>query len=328
MTLPLLPTTGVGSFPKPNNSKTAKGTLDETSKKATQDFIKKQEELGIDVLVDGEFYCADMATDYGRALGLPIANWTRSYGNRFWRKLIVDKNLADVEKKPIRLEQFLYAQKLTIKPVKGMLTGPTTLANWGFNNFYKTREDLVLAWADIIKHEAEQLEKNGAKYIQIDEPAVGERHWEKELFKEAMKRVTQNLKAYTITHICYGNFVAVYDTIKHTAINQVDIELANELDLGKNSNLLAMMKEDRLTKYKDVAIGVIDVRPGVDVETTHQVKKRIYTALDILAPTDALLKKIWIKPDCGFRTTKNQDVAYAKMATMMEAVRQVREELK
>src|SRR3989344_7504588 len=156
MTLQILPTTGVGSFPKSEYLKNAKGTLDDTSKKATTEFIKKQEAMGIDVLVDGEIYCGDMATDYGRALGLPIADWTRSYGNRFWKKLIVDKNLADAEKKPIRQAQFSYAQSQTQKPVKGMLTGPTTLANWGFNNFYKTREELVMAWADIIRQEAEE----------------------------------------------------------------------------------------------------------------------------------------------------------------------------
>ncbi len=91
MTLPLLPTTGVGSWPKPAYVTHARGELGIVHRRATREFIKKQEELGIDVLVDGEFYRGDMATDYGRAIGLPIADWTRSYGNRFWKKPIVDR---------------------------------------------------------------------------------------------------------------------------------------------------------------------------------------------------------------------------------------------
>ena len=95
----------------------------------------------------------------------------------------------------------------------------------------------------------------------------------------------------------------------------------------KNSKLLQLFKQDPLTKYKDVAIGVIDVRPDSPVENVETVINRIHTALDVLAPTNGLLKRIWIKPDCGFRTTKNIDTAYAKMQVMVEAVDKVRKEL-
>lgn len=183
MTLPLLPTTGVGSFPKPNYVTGAKGQLDDNSRKATDEFIKRQEALGIDVLVDGEFYRGDMATDYYRALGLPIADWTRSYDNRFWKKGIVDKSLKRMQS--IQLEQYNYAQGLTKRPAKAILTGPTTLANWGFNSHYKSRKELVHAWAEVVKEEAQELVKAGAKYLQVDEPAVAERYWETELFKKA-----------------------------------------------------------------------------------------------------------------------------------------------
>lgn len=326
MSLPLLPTTGVGSWPKPDYVTEARGRLNPDSRRATAEFIRLQEVLGITVRVDGEFYVGDMATDYARELGLPIADWTRSYNNRFWKKGVVDRHLQ--RDGAIKLEQFEYAQSLTNRPVKGMLTGPTTLANWLFNSHYRTREDLVFAWAEIIRQEALALERAGAKHIQIDEPAVGEKHWEGDLFKEALRRVTDGLGAYIITHVCYGDFGLVYPRMRELPVNQIDIELSSELDLGPNmSRILGMMREDPLTKYKDIAVGVIDVRPGVPVETLETVVRRIHTALKVLAPTDELLRKIWIDPDCGFRTTKDPDVAYRKLKVMAEAVEQVRREL-
>jgi len=326
MKLPLLPTTGVGSFPKPSYVTGAKGHLDESSRRATREFLERQEAMGIDVLVDGEFYRGDMATDYYRALRFPVADWTRSYDNRFWRKGIVDKPLQRTE--PIQLEQFKYTQSLTQKPVKAILTGPTTLANWGFNSYYKTREELVSSWAEVLREEALALVKAGARYIQVDEPAVAERYWETDLFREGLSKVTEGLGVYTITHVCYGDFPLVYPNMANLHVDQVDIELSSELDLGlERSSLLQMMKKDPLTKYKDVAAGVIDVRPGVGIEDVETVVRRINTVLEVLAPTDEALRRIWIDPDCGFRTTKSPTVADKKMEVMMEAVKQVRERL-
>lgn len=325
MKLPLLSTTGVGSFPKPDYVKGAKGYLDDDSKVATEEFIRRQEEIGIDILVDGELYRGDMATDYARALGLPLSDWTRSYDNRFWKRGIVDAPLE--RKEPIQLEQFKYAQGLTDKPVKGMLTGPTTLSNWNYDKHYGDREKLILAWAEIVNKEALDLEEAGARFIQIDEPAIAERHWEGELFRMGLDKAREGVNTYIITHICYSEFPMVYSRLRDLPVNQVDIELSNELDLGLKSRLLGMVKEDPISNYMDVAAGVIDVRPGIPVEDVDTVVKRIYTALEVLAPKDEMLQRIWIKPDCGFRTTKDPDMAYKKMEVMVDAVRKVRTEL-
>lgn len=326
MKLPLLPTTGVGSFPKPDYVGLPRGLLDANSRRAAKEFIRRQGQMGIDVLVDGEFYRGDMATDYARALGLPIADWTRSYDNRFWKKGIVDRHLE--RQGPIQVEQFKYAQSTTDKPVKGMLTGPTTLANWNFDAHYGDREKLVRAWAEAIRQEAVALHEAGAKYIQVDEPAIGERPWEAELFREGLRIVTNGLPAYTITHICYGDYPRVYPTMSLLPVDQIDIELSGDLDLGlERSRVLQMMKEHPITSHKDIAIGVIDIRPDAPVETSDIVTRRIYTALDVLAPNNEALRRIWIHPDCGFRTTKDSDVAYAKMEAMMKAVEKVRAEL-
>ncbi|MCJ7631625.1 methionine synthase [Candidatus Bathyarchaeota archaeon] len=326
MKLPLLPTTGVGSFSKPDYVAEAKGHLNNDSKRATMDFIEYQKKIGVDVLVDGEFYRGDMVTDYVRALGFPLAGWTRSYDNRFWKKGVVDRPIE--RENPIQLDQFKYAQSLTDEPVKGILTGPTTLANWNFDSYYKDREKLVFAWADLIALEARDLEIAGAKYIQIDEPAIGERFWEEDLFREGLRRVTEGLQAYTITHVCYGEYSSVYQNLIQLPVDQIDIELSNELDLGlEYSSLLRRIREDPLTKYRDVAVGVIDVRPNVPVEDVDTVVRRIETALEVFAPTPEMLRRVWIKPDCGFRTTKNPDIAYKKMEAMMEAVKTVRKQL-
>lgn len=326
LNLPLFPTTSVGSFPKPDYVKEAKGKLNEDSKRATREFIEQQEKIGIDALVDGEFYRTDMATDYARALGLRLSGWIESYRDRYWKKGYVNKTLE--RNGSIQLDKFLYAQSLTNRPLKAMLTGPTTLANWNYDSYYFDRRKLVYAWAKIVREEASELAKAGAKVIQVDEPAIGERIDEIEgLFINALDEVTNGLNAYTITHICYGDFVRFIDHLPNLPVNQIDMELSADLDLGlRRSELLRRMKKSPLTKHKDVAVGVIDIRPGIEVESLDTVVKRIKTAVEVFAFDDKSLRRIWIKPDCGFRSTKDREISYAKMMVMQEAVNKVREE--
>ncbi|MBI2451535.1 methionine synthase [Candidatus Pacearchaeota archaeon] len=322
LNLPLFPITQVGSFPKPDYVKSAVGRLNLESRRATEEFVRFQEEIGIDVLVDGEFYRGDMATDYARALDLPLADWTRSYDNRFWKKGIVDRPLERASE--IQTEQFRYAQSLTKRPIKAMLTGPTTLADWNFDKYYKDREKLVFAWAEIVREEAEGLEKAGARIIQIDEPAIGERISEVHdgLFQEGLRRVTEGLKAYTITHVCYGDFSLFYESLKDLPIDQIDIELSNNLDLGlKKSKMLQLIKEDPLTNYRDVAVGIIDVRPPYRVESLDIIIRRIENAIEIFG------QNIWVKPDCGFRTTKDIEKASEKLIVLTRGVSRAREKV-
>lgn len=323
----LLPTTLVGSASKPSYVKQVRGILDENSKKAILDYVRFQEEVGIDLLVDGEMYRGDMVTDYYRSLGLPISDWTRSYDNRFWKKGIVDKCLE--WSTPIQLDQFIYTQNLTSKHVKAMLTGPTTLANWGFDAYYFDRKKLLFAWAEIIKKEALKLREAGAEYIQIDEPAIGERFWEvnQGLFREALEKALKGVKSYTILHVCYGEFERVYPYLKHLPVNQIHMELSGELDSKEDSKLLQKIKEDPLTRYKDVAIGVIDVRPNSNVESQELVESRIITALEFLAIDESTLKRIWVSPDCGFRTMKNEKKEREKIKVMCNATESVRKRI-
>lgn len=320
--LPILPTTSVGSFPKPDYLKRArtqsyKGEirerkLRELEEKATKEWIHFQEEIGIDILVDGEMYRGDMVTFFAETLkGFEVSGLVRSYGNRYYRKPVVVDEIKRA--KPMTVEWFQFAQRLTKKPVKGMLTGPYTIMDWSFNEHYEDRRELTLALAEVIHEEAVDLEKAGARYIQIDEPAVSVRPEELPLAIEAMGIVTKGLKAKTLTHICYGDFEKIYPGMLDIPVDQIDLELSNS-----NFNLLELFKKYPFTK--EIGLGVVDVHSHA-LETKDQVKSRIKKALEVFRP-----EQIYVDPDCGLKTREVQE-AKDKLRVVVEATKEVRKEL-
>jgi len=318
----ILPTTTVGSFPKPNyllkartqysRGKLSKDDLWELEKRATQEVIELQEEVGLDILVDGEMYRGDMVTFFAENMeGFRISGLVRSYGNRYYRKPIVVGRVQRL--KPITVGYFTFAQGLTSKPVKGMLTGPYTMAEWSFNEYYESREELVLDLAEAIRGEAEELERAGAKWIQIDEPAISTRPEEIELAIKALGVVTAHLRAKTVTHICYGEFEKIYPKLLELPVDQVDLELANS-----NYDLLELFRRHPFTK--EIGLGVIDVHSHL-IETKEEVKEGLKKALEVLSP-----QQITVDPDCGLKT-RTWEESRAKLQVMVEATREVREEL-
>ena len=186
----LLPTTTVGSFPKPDylvaaraqfaSGKISDTQLHELEYQATRETIRLQEDIGLDILVHGEMERGDMATYFAELLeGFEISGLVRSYGNRYYRKPIVTGDIR--RPRAMTVEMFRYAQSLTDKPVKGMLTGPYTMCDWSFNEAYPSRRELVLALARVIHQEVIDLEDAGARIIQIDEPAISTRPEELDL---------------------------------------------------------------------------------------------------------------------------------------------------
>jgi 5-methyltetrahydropteroyltriglutamate--homocysteine methyltransferase len=318
----MLLTTTVGSFPKPTYLSKARNDygkgrfseqeVSELERNATEECIHLQESVGLDILVHGEMERGDMVTHFAEKMeGFGISGLVRSYGNRYYRKPVVK---AQVKRdRPITVEMLEFAQGLTTKPVKGMLTGPYTMCDWSFNEFYPDRKSLVLALAGEIRKEVLDLEKTGAKYIQIDEPAISTRPDEIDLAIEAMKIVTQGVKAKTISHICYGDFAAIYPRILHLAVDQLDLEFANcdfaNLDVFKNPPFT-----------KEIAVGVVDVHSHV-IESKEQVKEGIRKALEVF-PTE----KVYIAPDCGLKT-RTWEEAEAKLRVMVQAVKEIKEEL-
>jgi len=317
LNLPLLPTTAVGSFPKPAplveaRKKGLKKEIERLEKEATEKWITIQEQIGLDVLVDGEFYRGDMVAFFAENLeGFKMGGLVRSYGNRYYRKPVI---IGEVRYRgPITVRWWKFAQSLTNKPVKGVITGPYTMMDWSFNEYYPDREQACLSLAKALRKEVENLYRAGARIIQIDEPALSARPEELLIAARAFKILTQGIDAYFITHICYGAFEYIYPQMLQLPVDNFDLEMSNS-----NLDLVELFHQHPFTK--DISFGVIDVHSHV-IETVEIVKERILKALEVLNP-----KQVWIDPDCGLKT-RTEEEAIAKLQVMVEATKQIRETL-
>jgi 5-methyltetrahydropteroyltriglutamate--homocysteine methyltransferase len=319
LSLPLFPTTSVGSFPKPDylararadftKGKIAPDHLRELERRATAFWIETQEKLGVDVLVDGEMYRGDMVAYFAERLpGFTEGGLVRAYGNRYYHKPIVTGEVSWPG--PVTVDWWQYAQSLTKKPVKGMLTGAYTIMDWSFNEHYPDRRSTAMALAAVISKEVEALIAAGCKIIQIDEPALSVRPEELPIALEAMEHATKNLDAYFITHACYGEFEHIYPAMLDLAVDNFDLEMSNS-DL----DLLEIFRRHPFTK--DISFGVVDVHSH-KMEGHEAVRQRVERALSIL-PRD----KIWIDPDCGLKT-RTVEEAIEKLRLCVEAAKSFR----
>ena len=318
----MLLTTSVGSFPKPDylmkaRSQVRKGELSVAKlraleEQATREWIKIQDDLGIDIIVDGEQYRGDMVAYFAEQLqGFQTSTQVRSYGNRYYRKPII---VSEVKRKqPITVGWWKFSQKLTKRPVKGMLTGPYTIMDWSFNEHYPSRRATALALARVVREEALDLERAGAQYIQIDEPAISTRLDEIDLAIEALGIATKGLKAKTITHICYGNFKALAPKLMKLPVDQIDLEFAN-----RDFELLDTFKRMRFTK--EVGLGVVDVHDH-RIESAEEVVANLRKSLKVFKP-----EQIYVDPDCGLKT-RSPEEAIQKLKVVVEAAKIMREEL-
>ena len=318
----MLLTTSVGSFPKFEylahaRSRARKGEVDANTlrrleEQATREWIEFQDALGLDILVDGEQYRGDMVAFFAEHWkGFKTSGLVRSYGNRYYRKpIIVDKVRRPA---PTTVAWWKFAQGLTSRPVKGMLTGPYTIMDWSFNEYYPSRRATALALARVVHEEAKDLERAGAQYIQIDEPAISTRLDEIDLAIEALGIATKGLRAKTITHICYGNFHALAPKLMKLPVDQIDLEFAN-----RDFDLLPTFKRMRFTK--EVGLGVVDVHSH-RIESVDEVVANLTKALTVFKP-----EQIYPDPDCGLKT-RTPEEAKDKLRVVVEATRIVRERL-
>jgi 5-methyltetrahydropteroyltriglutamate--homocysteine methyltransferase len=312
-------TTSVGSLPKPDyilkaRAQAARGEISreelvEQERRATREWIEFQDSIGLDLIVDGEQYRGDMVAFFAEELpGFETGGLVRSYGNRYYRKPIAKTAVG--RERPVTLEWWQFAQSLTDKPVKGMLTGPYTICDWSFNEHYDTRRDFVMDLAKVIHEEAIDLQAAGAKYIQIDEPAVSTRMDELDLAIEALGVVTEGLEVHTITHICYGDFHKAYPRMLNLPVEQIDLELANS-----NYDLLEVFRTSPFTKT--IGLGVVDSHSH-RIESVEEVVAGIRRSLELIPP-----ERMFVDPDCGLKT-RTVEEAKAKLQTIVEAVRIVR----
>ena len=216
----------------------------------------------------------------------------RSYGNRYYHKPIIASPVR--RPKPMTVDWFRFTQSLTDRPVKGMLTGPYTLLDWSYNEAYRTRRD-------------------AARYIQIDEPAIHARPEEIDIAIEAMGVVTQNLTAKTISHICYGDFAAIYPKVLELPVDQLDLAMANY-----GYRWLDLFDRDRFTK--ELAIGIVDVHSH-DTESVATAAEGIRKGLRYVSK-----ERLLPHPDCGLKT-RTVEESEEKCRVVVEATKVVRAEL-
>ncbi|MBM4435220.1 MAG: methionine synthase [Chloroflexi bacterium] len=322
MTSEILLTTTVGSFGKPEylqkarnqfaRGKVSREELTKLERQATREWIERQEQVGLDILVDGEMYRGDMVAYFADLLeGYREGGLVRSYGNRYYHKPIIAGKIR--RPRPMTVEWFEYAQSLTDKPVKGMLTGPYTMLDWSFNEAYPTRRDAALALAEAIREEAEDLERAGATYIQIDEPAIHARPEEIGIAIEAMGIVTRGLKAKTVSHICYGDFAAIYPAVLDLPVDQLDLAMSNY-----EYRWLRLFDEHPFTK--ELAIGIVDVHKH-ELESLEEAAEGIRKGLKYVSAD-----KLFPHPDCGLKT-RTVEETIDKCRVVVEAAKKVRAEL-
>ena len=318
----LLLTTTVGSFGKPEylqkarnanaRGKLSDGELVELERKATEEWIRRQEDIDLDILVDGEMYRGDMVAYFAERLdGFKIGGLVRSYGNRYYHKPVIASKVS--RPKPMTVDWYRFTQGLTDRPVKGMLTGPYTMLDWSYNEAYPTRRDAALALAEVVRQEAEDLDRAGAKYIQIDEPAIHARPEEIEIAIEAMGIVTAGLSAKTISHICYGDFAAIYPQVLDLPVDQLDLAMANY-----GYRWLELFDRNAFTK--ELAIGIVDVHAH-QTETVDEAAEGIRKGLRYVSA-----EKLWPHPDCGLKT-RTVEECVEKCAVVVAATKVVRAEL-
>lgn len=333
--LPLLPTTTIGSFPQTREVKQKRAAFrkHEISQEEYDEFIAEridswigfQEEIGLDVLVHGEFERNDMVEYFGQHLeGYVFTKkaWVQSYGTRCVKPPIIWGDVS--RKEPITVRWSVYAQKQTKKIVKGMLTGPVTILNWSFPREDISIKESTLQLALAIREEVLDLEKNGIRIIQIDEAALREKlplrrsDWQSEYLDwaiPAFRLVHSGVKPETQihTHMCYSEFNDIIP-----AIDDMDADVISFEASRSNLEILDELKEKNFKT--EVGPGVYDIH-SPRIPTVEEIEQALHR---ILAKVQK--EKVWVNPDCGLKTRGEKETK-ASLKNLTQAAQNIREEL-
>lgn len=332
--LPLFPTTTIGSFPQTAEVRTnrkafrtgeiSKEQYIEFNKKKIAECIALQEDLGLDVLVHGEFERNDMVEYFGQHLeGYLFTEkaWVQSYGTRCVKPPVIWGDISRAH--PITVDWSEYAQSITDKPLKGMLTGPVTILNWSF-----PREDIpikqsVLQLALALRDEVLDLEKRGIKIIQIDEAALREKlplrksDWYSEYLDFAIpsfRLVHSGVKATTQihTHMCYSEFTDIIPAIDDMDADVISFE-------ASRSDLLILDSLKKNNFKTEVGPGVYDIH-SPRIPSKEEIKVVLEEILKKVAP-----EKLWVNPDCGLKTRQDKEVK-PSLKNLVDAAKELRNE--
>lgn len=331
--LPLLPTTTIGSYPQTVEIRKArlefkKGNLSEeqyikTMQGHIAEVVNHQEELGLDVLVHGEPERNDMVEYFGQQLkGFCFTSngWVQSYGSRCVKPPIIYGDVSRPEK--MTVDWAVFAQGLTSKPMKGMLTGPVTILCWSFVRNDMTRSDVCRQIALAIRDEVVDLETAGINVIQIDEAALREGmpirknqqkeylRWAVDCFKLASSGVTDSTQIHS--HMCYSEFNAIMKSIAEMDADVISIEASRS----------GMELLDAFNTYEypaEIGPGVYDIH-SPRVPGANEIYRLLQKALKVI-PKD----RLWVNPDCGLKTRAWPETLES-LRNMVTAARQLRDE--
>lgn len=332
--LPLLPTTTIGSFPQTGEIRVQRsayrtGKLSEAEyhqalKGHIADAVKRQEALDLDVLVHGEAERNDMVEYFAENLaGFQTTKfgWVQSYGSRCVKPAIV---VADIEReKPITVEWSTYAQSLTSKQMKGMLTGPVTILCWTFPREDITRKEIADQLALALRDEVSDLQDAGINIIQIDEPAIREGlplkkrdhkaylQWAVDAFKISAASAKPETQIHT--HMCYSEFNEIIDSVAALDADVITIETSR-------SNMELLKAFEEFNYPNEIGPGVYDIH-SPNIPTQEWIESLLKKAAEKVP-----VQRLWVNPDCGLKT-RNWAETEAALANLVSAAKKLRTEL-
>ena len=319
-------TTVVGSYPKPKwlhrsrdlyedeDNSFDEDSFEEAKDDASRLITHEHERSGLDVVVDGEMRRNEMVEYFahridGYEFNGPVKVWGHNY---FDKPSVVDEVSYDEE---WLVSEYEFTSDVASQPVKVPITGPYTLANWSFNEVYEDEEQLAYELADLVNEEIEALVEAGARYIQIDEPALATTPDDHAIVGECLERIVADVPddVRLALHVCYGDYSRIYPEMLEYPVEEYDVELCNG-----GYEQLDVFKETEFTK--DLAMGVVDVHVA-EVESVEEIKGNIEKALEVVPP-----ERLTVSPDCGLKLLP-REIAYQKMENMVQAAREVEAEL-
>ncbi|WP_372910002.1 methionine synthase [Salinigranum sp.] len=319
-------TSVVGSYPKPKwlnraddlvedeDSKFTEEHLHEAHDDACRVIVDEHERAGLDTVVDGEMRRNEMVEFFAHRIdGYEFHGPVKVWGHNYFDKPSVVEEVEYDE--PWLVDEFEFTCDAASKPVKVPITGPYTLASWSFNEAYSSEAELAYDLADLVNTEVEKLVEAGARYVQIDEPALATTPDDHAIVGECLERIVADIdeEVRIGLHVCYGDYSRIYPEVNDFPIDEFDVELCNggfeQIDVFTDPEF-----------EPDLALGVVDAHTA-EVEPVEEIKQNILQGLKVVPP-----EKLTISPDCGLKLLP-REVAYGKMENMVKATREVEAEL-
>jgi len=319
-------TTVVGSYPKPKWHDRARGLYrdedadfgerawEEAKDDAARLVAGEHERAGLDVVVDGEMRRNEMVEYFAHRIdGYEFNGPVKVWGHNYFDKPSVVDEVARAE--GWLVDEFEFADAVTDRPVKVPITGPYTLARWAFNEHYADTAELATEVAELVNEEVRALVDAGARYVQIDEPALAQHEDDHAIVGDCLDRIVADLPEDVRIglHVCYGDYSRIYPEVLEFPVDEIDLELANG-----DYEQIPVFEDPEFTK--DLALGVVDAHVA-EVEPVADIKENIRQGLRVVPP-----ERLTLSPDCGLKLLP-REVAYGKMENLVTAAREVEAEL-